>query len=61
VCLGACQNWGVDGFWGPPYALLQGSLEDMPTKPPYEGKFPAKYIPATTLPKDLFVKLFQAL
>ncbi len=31
------QNWGVNGFWGDPYALLQGSLAAMSETPPFEG------------------------
>uniref|UniRef100_A0A7S0RB62 Peptidylprolyl isomerase n=1 Tax=Chlamydomonas leiostraca TaxID=1034604 RepID=A0A7S0RB62_9CHLO len=33
-------NWGMPGNWdqwGPPYALLQGSLADMEKKPEFEG------------------------
>lgn len=25
-CLPPAQNWGVNGYWGPPYALLQGGF-----------------------------------
>ncbi len=32
------QEWGKDGFWGPPYALLQGSLADLARQPPFENK-----------------------
>ncbi|WIA13540.1 hypothetical protein OEZ85_007112 [Tetradesmus obliquus] len=31
------QSWGQDSFYGPPYALLQGSLADMAQQPPFEG------------------------
>ena len=32
------QNWGVDGFYGPPYALLQGSLDAIGSDtPPHEN------------------------
>ena len=29
------QNFGKDAFFGPPYALLQGSLADMGEAPPF--------------------------
>jgi hypothetical protein len=29
-------GWGQNNFYGPPYALLQGSLADMPEQPPFE-------------------------
>ena len=31
----APENFGKDGFFGPPYALLQGSLADMDENPPF--------------------------
>jgi hypothetical protein len=31
------QNWGVNDFWGPPYGLLQGSLADLDSVPPFEN------------------------
>lgn len=31
------KNWGVSDFWGPPYALLQGTLADLPEKPEWEA------------------------
>ena len=31
----APENFGKDGFFGPPYALLQGSLADMDETPPF--------------------------
>ena len=31
------ENWGKDGFFGPPYGLLQGSLADM-TETPAPGE-----------------------
>lgn len=33
----AAQGWGVNGFWGPPYGLLQGSLADIDSVPPFEN------------------------
>ncbi len=36
------QNWGVDGFYGPPYALLQGSLDAIGSDPPYENAVPIR-------------------
>jgi hypothetical protein len=33
----APDNFGKDSFYGPPYALLQGSLADMKDAPPFEG------------------------
>ncbi|KAG2492222.1 hypothetical protein HYH03_009467 [Edaphochlamys debaryana] len=32
------SNWSVNGYWGPPYALLQGSLTDLARQPPFENK-----------------------
>ncbi|KAG2448073.1 hypothetical protein HYH02_007099 [Chlamydomonas schloesseri] len=32
------MDWGRDGFWGPPYALLQGSLADLAREPPFENQ-----------------------
>ncbi|KAF6251927.1 hypothetical protein COO60DRAFT_576641 [Scenedesmus sp. NREL 46B-D3] len=31
------QGWGQGSFYGPPYALLQGSLAGMAEQPPFEG------------------------
>ncbi|EFJ46801.1 hypothetical protein VOLCADRAFT_92618 [Volvox carteri f. nagariensis] len=31
------MNWGQEGFYGPPYALLQGSLQDLARQPPFEN------------------------
>lgn len=31
----APDNFGAAGFYGPPYALLQGSLADMAEMPPF--------------------------
>lgn len=31
------QGWGQNGLYGPPYALLQGSLAGMTEQPPMEG------------------------
>ncbi|KXZ49020.1 hypothetical protein GPECTOR_23g109 [Gonium pectorale] len=31
-------EWGKDGFYGPPYALLQGSLADLARQPPFENE-----------------------
>eukprot|EP00775_Hariotina_reticulata_P003683 gene3683-3943_t len=36
------QNFGKDNFYGPPYALLQGSLADLAEQPPFEGNPPVK-------------------
>jgi hypothetical protein len=36
------QGWGQGGFYGPPYALLQGSLADIAEQPPFEGSPPVK-------------------
>jgi hypothetical protein len=36
-CCAMIQNWGQGSFYGPPYALLQGSLADMAQQPPFEG------------------------
>mmetsp|Transcript_38542 Transcript_38542/g.85818 ORF Transcript_38542/g.85818 Transcript_38542/m.85818 type:complete len:230 (+) Transcript_38542:15-704(+) len=33
----APENFGKNNFYGPPYALLQGSLADMAEQPPFEG------------------------
>jgi hypothetical protein len=33
----ALESFGKEGFYGPPYALLQGSLGDMLETPPFEG------------------------
>ena len=33
------HNWGEGGFFGPPYALLQGSLADMAETPQPGGGF----------------------
>eukprot|EP00198_Chlamydomonas_reinhardtii_P003458 XP_001692794.1 peptidyl-prolyl cis-transisomerase, cyclophilin type [Chlamydomonas reinhardtii] len=32
------MEWGNNGFFGPPYALLQGSLADLARQPPFENK-----------------------
>ncbi len=38
------QNWGLQGFYGPPYALLQGSLDAIGADPPHENAIPIRYI-----------------
>ena len=38
------QNWGLQGFYGPPYALLQGSLDAIGADPPYENAIPIRYM-----------------
>lgn len=45
---GTAQNWGENGFFGPPYALLQGSLADLARQPPFENKaeLPVKWVGA---------------
>ena len=37
------QKWGVDGFYGPPYALLQGSLDAIGSNPPFENAVPIRW------------------
>jgi hypothetical protein len=41
-CFLLMQNFGKDNFYGPPYALLQGSLADLAEQPPFEGNIPVK-------------------
>jgi len=54
------QNFGKDNFYGPPYALLQGSLADLAEQPPFEGNPPVKKgkldklaATAAAVPRDL--------
>ena len=37
------QGWGLQGFYGPPYALLQGSLDASAANPPHENAVPIRY------------------
>eukprot|EP00241_Pyramimonas_parkeae_P018323 CAMPEP_0114284502 /NCGR_PEP_ID=MMETSP0059-20121206/4682_1 /TAXON_ID=36894 /ORGANISM="Pyramimonas parkeae, Strain CCMP726" /LENGTH=344 /DNA_ID=CAMNT_0001405327 /DNA_START=304 /DNA_END=1338 /DNA_ORIENTATION=+ len=44
------DGWGVDGFWGPPYALLQGGLRGVPgIVPPNQGET-GDYMHSSTYP-----------
>jgi len=35
-------DWGKNGFYGPPYALLQGSLQDVTADPAFENAVPIR-------------------
>uniref|UniRef100_A0A383VB71 Uncharacterized protein n=1 Tax=Tetradesmus obliquus TaxID=3088 RepID=A0A383VB71_TETOB len=51
------QSWGRDSFYGPPYALLQGSLADMAHQPPFEGSPAVKKGDACIIPntREFFI------
>jgi hypothetical protein len=53
------QNWGKDGFRGPPYALLSGTLRTLPAEPPLEGRPPLTKGMVAMIPgsKDFFIAL----
>ncbi|KAG1671801.1 hypothetical protein FOA52_000178 [Chlamydomonas sp. UWO 241] len=53
----APENFGRDGFYGPPYALLQGSLADMADTPPFEGSPEVKRGDVCLIPncKEFFI------
>ncbi|GFR44364.1 hypothetical protein Agub_g5585, partial [Astrephomene gubernaculifera] len=53
------MDWGQAGFYGPPYALLQGSLADLAREPPFENsaKLPVKKGHVCMIPgcKEFFI------
>lgn len=38
------QQWAANGFYGPPYALLQGSLSGLESVPEFEGRVQAEWV-----------------